>query len=82
MRRPRRARVVPHNSMPPCRPTPSERLTATWRVASEILGNPHSETTTMNPVLSPNDKIRRYVSVKEIQSILRRYIPPLPPVAP
>lgn len=33
----------------------------------------------MKPVLSPNDKIRRYVMVKEIQSILRRYMPPLPP---
>lgn len=33
----------------------------------------------MNPVLSPNDNIRRYVMVKEVQSIMRRYLPPLPP---
>lgn len=33
----------------------------------------------MNLVLSPNDNIRRYVMVKEIESILRKYLPPLPP---
>jgi len=33
----------------------------------------------MNPVLTPNDKIRRLVMVKEIEAILRSYMPPLPP---
>lgn len=33
----------------------------------------------MNPVLTPNDKIRRLVMVKEIEAILRKYMPPIPP---
>ena len=39
----------------------------------------HLENSTMNPSLSPNDKIRRLVMVKEVEAILRRYLPPLPP---